>query len=111
VPSVDWRDAGIRYILEVCRSLLAFGCQQRYFGPPTPRKPFSENCPGIDLKVEDQKQIFVFDRSNRGGILEGWRMPGHFRFTLCWAKTGLRIGELVHLLIEDLDLENWLAEL
>ena len=101
------RDAGIRFILEVCRSLLAFAGQQRYL-PPYSENPFLR-LPWDRLKVEDQKQIFVFDEATEVAfwkVATAWSFPIHFVL----AKTGLRIGESVHLLIEDLDLDTgWLT--
>ncbi len=52
--------------------------------------------------------MFVFDAASDLAFLEAaddWSFPSHFAL----AKTGLRPGELVHLLVEDLDLEQgWL---
>ena len=101
------RDAGIRYILEVCRSLLSYASQQRLL-PPYATNPFLR-LPWDHLRVEDRKQVFVFDETTEIAFwkaADAWSFPMHFVL----AKTGMRIGELVHLLIEDLDLETgWLT--
>ncbi len=47
--------------------------------------------------------MFVFDDANELAFLsaaDAWSFPIHFTL----AKTGIRPGELIHLLIEDLDL-------
>src|SRR4029077_13199205 len=60
------------------------------------------------LKIEDAKPIFVFDAATELAFLKAasdWAFPIHFTL----AKTGLRVGELTHLLIEEVDLEaGWL---
>jgi len=60
------------------------------------------------MKIEDAKPIFVFNAETELAFLKkasGWAFPIHFTL----AKTGLRVGELVHLLIEDVDLAaGWL---
>jgi integrase len=101
------RDKGIRYILEVCRSLYAYAAKRRHL-PPYAANPFAE----ISLermKVEDSKPIFVFEQPSERAFFEtadDWSFPIHFAL----AKTGLRPGELRHLLIEDVDLDaGWLT--
>src|SRR5262249_39828429 len=60
------------------------------------------------LKVEDAKPIYVFDAAAELAFFTAapaWAFPLHFTL----AKTGLRVGELTHLLIEEVDLEGgWL---
>jgi len=60
------------------------------------------------MKIDDSKAIFVFDAATELEFFRrcsDWAFPIHFTL----AKTGLRIGELVHLLIEDVDLAGgWL---
>ena len=100
------RDKGVQFILECCRAMYAFAAQRRHL-PPYAGNPFSE-IPIDRLKVEDSKPIFVFDASTELAFLHScdkWALPIHFTL----AKTGLRVGELTHLLIEDLDLDSgWL---
>ncbi len=100
------RDKGLRFILEVCRSVYIYAAQQRYL-PPNFGNPFSK----LNLermKIEDAKPIFVFDAASELHFFQqadDWTFPIHFTL----AKAGLRTGELIHLLIEDVDLENgWL---
>jgi integrase len=95
------RDKGVRFILEVCRSLYAFAGRRRHL-PPYAENPFG----GLSTKrirIEDAKPLFVFDAATEAAFLaaaDGWSFP--IQFTL--AKTGMRPGELIHLLVEDLDL-------
>jgi len=100
------RDKGIQFILETCRSMYNFALKRRHL-PPYAGNPFAE-LPLDRLKIEDAKAIFVFDAVTELAFLKAacaWAFPIHFTL----AKTGLRIGELTHLLIEDLDLDSgWL---
>ena len=61
------------------------------------------------MKIEDAKPIFVSTAATELAFLNAcpkWIFPIHFTL----AKTGLRIGELVHLLIEDVDLQGgWIG--
>jgi integrase len=100
------RDKGARYILQCCRSLYAFA-QRRQHLPPYAVNPFAELR--LDRqKIEDAKPIFVFDSESEHAFLrmaDDWAFPLH----LTLAKTGMRSGELVHLLIEEVDLDRgWL---
>ena len=100
------RGKGIRYILEVCRSMYAFAAKKRHL-PPYAENPFAEL--GLErMKIEDAKPIFIFDAASELAFFracDDWSFPVHFTL----AKTGLRPGELRHLLIEEVDLESgWL---
>jgi integrase len=97
------RDKGVRYILEVCRSLYGFGAKKRHL-PPYAENPFA-GLGGKRFRIEDAKKVFVFDAQSELAFLQAadeWAYPIHFTL----AKTGIRPGELIHLLIEDLDLEG-----
>jgi integrase len=100
------RDKGVQFILETCRSLYNFAMKRRHL-PPYVGNPFSE-LPLDRMKIEDAKPIFVFDAATELAFCKAasaWAFSVHFML----AKTGLRVGELVHLLIEDLDLDSgWL---
>ena len=100
------RGKGIRFILETCRALFTFAGKRRHL-PPYAGNPFAE-LPIDRMKVEDAKPIFVFNAESELAFLtkaDDWAFPIHFFL----AKTGTRIGEAVHLLIEDLDLDaGWL---
>jgi integrase len=100
------RDKGVQFILETCRAMYNFALKRRHL-PPYTGNPFLE-LPLDRLKIQDAKPIFVFDAESELAFFKAasdWAFPIHFTL----AKTGLRIGELVHLLIEELDLEaGWL---
>jgi integrase len=100
------RDKGVQFILECCRSLYGFAAQRRHL-PPYVGNPFTR-LPIDRLKIEDKKPVFVFDAATELAFLKAcstWAFGIHFVL----AKTGLRVGELTHLLIEDLDLAGgWL---
>jgi integrase len=97
------RDKGVQFILETCRSMYNFALKRRHL-PPYTGNPFSE-LPLDRLKIEDAKPIFVFTEATELAFLKeasAWAFSIHFTL----AKTGLRIGELTHLLIEDVDLDG-----
>lgn len=100
------RDKGVQFILETCRAMYAFAGKRRHL-PPYAGNPFAE-LPLDRLKVQDAKPIFVFTADTELAFWKAadrWAFPIHFTL----AKTGLRVGELVHLLIEELDLDGgWL---
>src|SRR4051794_25991171 len=100
------RDKGVRFILETCRSLYNFARKRRHL-PPYAENPFGE-LPLDRMKVQDAKPIFVFDEATEVAFLRAagpWAFPIHFTL----AKTGLRVGELAHLLVEEVDLDGgWL---
>ncbi|HET6423258.1 MAG TPA: site-specific integrase [Planctomycetaceae bacterium] len=100
------RDKGVQFVLETCRAMFAFAQRQRHL-PPYASNPFADLR--LDrMRIEDAKSVFVFDATSELQFLKAayeWEFP--IQFTL--AKTGLRPGELCHLLIEELDLEGgWL---
>jgi integrase len=97
----------VQFILEVCRSVYAFAIRMRHL-PPYSENPFS----GLrieSMRLTDSKPVFVFDAESELAFFKAaseWAFPIHFTL----AKTGLRPGELAHLLIEDLDLRGgWLS--
>ena len=97
---------GLSFTLQTCRTMFNYGLKRRHF-PPYVGNPFAE-LPVDRMKIEDAKPIFVLTQELEYQTLckaSDWEFPLHF-FA---AKTGLRVGELGHLLIEDLDLEEgWL---
>jgi integrase len=100
------RDKGVQYILETCRSMYAFAAKRRHL-PPYATNPFSE-LPLDRLKIQDAKPIFVFDQASELAFFKAAR-PDEFAVHFTLAKTGLRVGELTHLLIDDLDFDQgWL---
>src|SRR5204862_5853536 len=92
------RDKGVQFILETCRAMYSYAGKRRHL-PPYAGNPFAE-LPLDRLKIEDAKPIFVFTAATELTFLQrssSWALPMHFTL----AKTGLRVGELSHLLIED----------
>jgi integrase len=97
---------GVQYVLETCRTMYTYAVKRRHL-PPYVGNPFSE-LPLDKMKIEDAKPIFVFTADTElkfPKACSDWAFPVYFTL----AKTGLRVGELVHLLIEDVDLTGgWL---
>jgi integrase len=100
------RDKGVQFVLEVCRSLYGFAARNRHL-PPYSANPFA-SLGGKHAQIEDAKQVFVFDDKSELAFFQAadaWSFPIHFTM----AKSGIRPGEAVHLLIEDADLDGgWL---
>ena len=100
------RGKGLRFVLEVCRSLYAFAAKNRHL-PPYAANPFA--AIQLDrMKIDDAKPIFVFTEQQAVDFLKAasdWAFPIHCLLLL----TGMRPGELCHLLIDDLRLaDGWL---
>jgi integrase len=97
------RDKGVLFILEVCRNLYRYAATKRHL-PPYTENPFTALA-GSRFRIEDAKQVFVFNADSELAMLKAagaWEFP--IFFTL--AKTGVRPGELIHLLIEEVDLDG-----
>ena len=101
------RDAGIRFIAETCCSLFNYAAKHRHL------PPYADNPLRVievsRMPVEDARPIVALTAEQEQQFLEAcddWQFPV-FLTLLC---TGLRPGELVHLLLpDDLDLESgWL---
>ena len=96
----------MRFILEVCRSLYGYAQRMRHLPPYMPN-PFGELR--LDrMRNTDAKRIFVFVAETEQSSLNaapGWDFPIHATLS----KTGMRPGELAHLLVEEVDLKcGWL---
>jgi len=97
-------DKGIRYILETCRALFNYAGKRRHL-PPYAENPFAtleidripvEQARPITLFTPDQEQAFL-------QACDDWQFPLFLTLML----TGLRPGELTHLMLpNDLDLEG-----
>jgi integrase len=101
------RDAGIRYVLETSSALLNYAQRHRHL-PPYVENPFRtiEVC---RLPIQDAAPVIALDNEQQLAFLQAcddWQFP----IFLTALFTGLRPGELVHLLLpQDLDLTaGWL---
>jgi integrase len=100
-------DSGIKYILETCSTLFNYAQRNRHLSAYA-ENPFSPIEIGR-IPVENARPIHVFAPNQERCFLkacDGWQFPIFLTFLL----TGLRPGELTHLLLpDDLDLESgWL---
>jgi integrase len=101
------RDKGIKFILQVCRSMFTYARSRRHLSPYG-ENPFS--VIGIDrIPIEDAKPIHVLNAKEEATFLKAcddWEFPLFLTLIL----TGMRPGELTHLLLpEDCDLiDGWL---
>lgn len=106
-PGRPLRDAGLKYILETCSILFNYGRKNRHLSPYA-ENPFDT----IEIRripIEDARPITVFTPDQERSLLEAcddWQFPVFLTLLL----TGVRSGELGHLLLpDDLDLdEGWL---
>ncbi|MCH8150344.1 MAG: tyrosine-type recombinase/integrase, partial [Planctomycetes bacterium] len=101
------RDKGVKFILEICSTLFNYAARQRHL-PPYVENPFHT----IEINrvpVEDAKPIIVFTPDEERRFLEACD-PWQFPIFATLLMTGLRPGELTHLLLPDnLDLDQgWL---
>ncbi len=101
------RDAGVKYILETCCSLFNYAAKHRHL-PPYAENPFLV-IEVRRLPIEDARPVIAFTDEQSQRFLaacDDWQFPVFLTLML----TGLRPGELVHLLLPaDLDLESgWL---
>ena len=94
------------FVLATCRSIYGFAAKKRLV-PPYFDNPFT-GLGSNRRRIEDAKPVYVFDAETELRFMQeadDWTFAIHVTL----AKTGLRPGELVHLLIEDIDLEEgWL---
>ncbi len=91
-------DKGIKYILESCRALFGYALRRRHLSPYA-ENPFSalqiERIP-----IEDARPIVLLTPDQERAFLEAcddWQFPLFLTLML----TGLRPGELTHLLLPD----------
>lgn len=97
-------DKGLRFILLTCRTMFNFGIRRRHL-PPYSDNPFG--ALQLDhMPVENSKPIVLFTPDEERRFLEAcddWQFP--IFATLLF--TGLRPGELTHLILpDDLDCQN-----
>lgn len=97
-------DKGLKYILECCRALFTFALKRRHLSPYA-ENPFAE----LELNripIEVHRPIHLFTTDQERSFLLGcdrWQFPIFLTLML----TGLRSGELCHLLLPgNLDLEH-----
>ena len=94
------RDKGIIFVLSTCRSLFNYAARQRHL-PPYARNPFAEL--GIErMRNEDAKPKGIFTPDEEVAFLKACD-PWQLRVFATLAFTGMRSGELCHLLIKDVD--------
>lgn len=101
------RDSGVKYVLETCSSMLNYAQRQRHL-PPYAENPFRA-VEVNRIPIEDAKIIVAFSDAEQLAFLQAcddWQFP----LFLTLLFTGLRPGELTHLLLpDDLDLSTgWL---
>jgi integrase len=101
------RDNSVKYILETCSTLMNYAQRHRHLSPYA-ENPFRTIEIGR-VPIEDAKPIFVFTTEQERQFFDAcddWQFP----LFLLLLFTGLRPGELTHLLLpDDLDLSaGWL---
>lgn len=95
-------DKGLRYVLECCRALFNYAAKRRHL-PPYADNPFRileiEHIP-----IDQARPIVLFDAEQEKAFLKScddWQFP----LFLLLSLTGIRPGELCHLLLpDDIDL-------
>src|SRR5688572_28775595 len=95
-------DKGLKYILECCRALFNYAARRRHLSPYT-ENPFA-NLDLDRIPVETFRPIILLTAEQEAEFLrrcDAWQFPIFFTLLM----TGLRPGELCHLLLEDLDVQ------
>ena len=100
-----YRASGIRFILGTCRTAFGWALKRRWL-PPYSDNPFA----GFPIKQirdrdEDQRKQLMLDADELTAFFEAcdeWQRPV-FNMLVTY---GLRVGELTHLLVEDVDFKN-----
>jgi integrase len=102
-PKRPLLDRGIKYVLEACRAMFGYALKRRHLSPYS-QNPLS--ALQIDrIPVEDARPIVLFTPEQERSFLEACD-PWQFPLFLTLLLTGLRPGELAHLLLpEDVDLQ------
>lgn len=100
-----YRAAGIRFILSTCRTAFNWGRKRRYL-PPYADNPFA-GFPIQQIRDRDerQRQQLILEPDELEDFLaacDAWQRPV---FEIL-ATYGLRVGELTHLLVDDVDFEK-----
>lgn len=99
------RDKGLKFILEACRALYGFALRRRHL-PPYSDNPFTVIEIGR-IPDETAKSVTLLDDEQMAAMLthaDAWFGP----ILVTLMLTGLRPGELVHLLAEDIDVDGQL---
>ena len=98
-----YRIAGIKFILSTCRSAFNFAKKRRYL-PPYSENPFSSFS--IDkMRDRDGNRTAFFTPKQLQDFFancDRWQFPIFFTLALY----GIRVGELTHLLISDIDFDQ-----
>jgi integrase len=102
-------DKGLRFVLECCRTLFNYAAKRRHLSPYA-ENPF--RVLELDrIPVENARPIHLFDADQERAFLtscDEWQ----FSFFLTLMLTGMRPGELCHLLLpDDLDLDAGLVRI
>ena len=101
------RDKGVKFILEVCRTMFNFAMKRRHLSPYA-ENPFTaieidripiDDANPVTLLSADQEKLFL-------EACDDWQFP----IFATMLMTGMRPGELIHLLLpDDVDLDGgWL---
>ena len=100
------KDKGVLYVLQACRALVNFAARRRHM-PPYATNPFTDMR--IErMRIEDAKKIRVFSQKLEADFLAecpAWE----FRVFFALSFTGMRPGELRHMLVGDVDVESRVA--
>ncbi|MHC4198782.1 MAG: tyrosine-type recombinase/integrase [Planctomycetota bacterium] len=93
---------GIKFILSTCRTAYNWAAKHRFL-PPYTDNPFSK-FPIDKLRDRDQEDVYdnLFTPKQRDAFFaacDDWQRP----VFMMLAAYGLRVGELAHLLVEDVD--------
>ncbi len=103
--AVEYTDPGILFILSACRTSFNWARRHQHL-PPFAESPFSsETVDKLQRRARNGQPERVFSEKEMESFLEAcddWQRP----IFVVLAAYGLRVGELTHLLIEDVDFDK-----
>jgi integrase len=94
--------AGIKFILSACRTAFSWAAKRRYL-PPYAGNPFS-SFPIESIGNREQREAEMLTPEDQAAFVracDAWQRP----IFLTLLIYGLRVGELTHLLVSDVDFE------
>jgi len=97
------RDRGVLSVLRTCRAFWNFAYHHRHV-PPYSKNPFTEIRIEA-MRIDDMKPKYVLTPDEEAEFLKACS-PWEFRVFFTLAFTGMRPGELSHLLVDDVDFET-----
>ena len=107
-PRHPYRASGIKFILSTCRSAFNWAARRRYL-PPYAENPFATLAVDKIARREQTEAQILTEKQQEAFFArcDNWQK----RIFLMLAMYGMRVGELTHLLISDVDWHKWVFQI